>query len=115
MSGGNEQENKGHVPVLVDEIVFWLRPKPHGCYVDCTIGPGGTSSRILQACGKDGRLIAIDQDPDALELARETLKPYISNVSFHCGNFRDLRSILDSAGVGQVDGILFDLGISSSG
>ena len=113
MNGGNGQENKGHVPVLVDEIVFWLRPKPHGCYVDCTIGPGGTSAEILQACGKDGRLIAIDQDPDALELARETLKPYIQNVSFHCGNFRDLRSILDSEGVGQVDGILFDLGISS--
>lgn len=113
MNGGNAQENKGHVPVLVDEIVFWLRPKPHGCYVDCTIGPGGTSAGILQACGKDGRLIAIDQDPDALELARETLKPYIQNVSFHCGNFRDLRSILDSEGVGQVDGILFDLGISS--
>ncbi|MFB3070541.1 MAG: 16S rRNA (cytosine(1402)-N(4))-methyltransferase RsmH [Nitrospirales bacterium] len=113
MNGGNAQENKGHVPVLVDEIVFWLRPKPHGCYVDCTIGPGGTSAEILQACGKDGRLIAIDQDPDALELARETLKPYIQNVSFHCGNFRDLRSILDSEGVGQVDGILFDLGISS--
>jgi 16S rRNA (cytosine1402-N4)-methyltransferase len=113
MNGGNEQENKGHVPVLVDEIVSWLRPKPHGCYVDCTIGPGRTSARILQACGPDGRLIAIDQDPDALELARETLKPYIQNVLFHCGNFRDLRSILDSAGVGQVDGIIFDLGISS--
>ncbi len=113
MNGGNDKENKGHVPVLVDEIVSWLRPTTHGCYVDCTIGPGGTSARILQACGPDGRLIAIDQDPDALELARETLKPYIQNVLLHCGNFRDLRSILDSAGVGQVDGILFDLGISS--
>jgi len=113
MSGGNESENQGHVPVLVDEVVFWLQPKPHGCYVDCTLGPGGTSARILQASGPDGRLIAIDQDPHAIELARDTLKPYIANVSFHCGNFRDLQSILDSAGVSQVDGILFDLGISS--
>ena len=79
-----------------------------------TLSPGGTSARILQASGPDGRLIAIDQDPHAIELARDTLKPYIANVSFHCGNFRDLQSILDSAGVSQVDGILFDLGISSA-
>lgn len=80
--------------------------------MDCTLGPGGLAARILQACD-NVRLIAIDQDPHALALARETLKPYLANVSFHCGNFRDLRSILDSEGVGQVDGILFDLGLSS--
>jgi len=102
-----------HIPVLVDEVVLWLQPKPNGCYVDCTLGPGGTASRILQACGNNGRLIAIDQDAHAIELARETLKPYIDNVTFHHGNFRDLGSILDSIGVSQVDGILFDLGISS--
>ena len=113
MSGGGELKTHGHVPVLVDEVVFWLQPKPNGCYVDCTLGPGGTSAKILQASGNTGRLIAIDQDSRAIELARETLKPYVENVTFHCGNFRDIGSILDSAGVQQVNGILFDLGISS--
>ena len=113
MNVEDEQKPHSHIPVLVDEVVFWLQPKPNGCYVDCTLGPGGTSARILQACGGNGRLIAIDQDAHAIELAHETLKPYIDNVSFHCGNFRDLGSILDSAGVRRVDGFLFDLGISS--
>jgi 16S rRNA (cytosine1402-N4)-methyltransferase len=113
MSGEDDLEIHGHVPVLGDEIVYWLQPKTHGCYVDCTLGPGGASGRILEACGHEGRLIAIDQDPHAIELARETLKAYVHNVSFCCGNFRDLRSILDSLGINQVDGFLFDLGISS--
>ncbi|MDA0738051.1 MAG: 16S rRNA (cytosine(1402)-N(4))-methyltransferase RsmH [Nitrospirae bacterium] len=113
MSDEGELKTQGHIPVLVDEVIFWLQPKPSGCYVDCTLGLGGTSARILQACGKNGRLIAIDQDSHAIELAHEALKPYIDNVSFHCGNFRDLGAILDSIGVQQVDGFLFDLGISS--
>lgn len=112
MNDENEGESQVHVPVLVDEVVSWLQPKPQGSYVDCTLGPGGTSFQILQA-SQGGRLIAIDQDPHAIELARDTLKPYIANVSFHCGNFQNLQSILDSAGVNQVDGILFDFGISS--
>lgn len=113
MNVGSDLKIHGHIPVLVQEVVFWLRPKPHGCYVDCTLGPGGTAAKILEACGKGGRLVAIDQDPQAIELARKTLEPFIENVSFHCGNFRNLHSILDSAGYDQVDGILFDLGISS--
>jgi len=110
---GFDHGSQGHVPVLCDEIVFWLQPRPNGCYVDCTVGVGGTSARILQSCGKTGQLIAIDCDPHAIELARETLKPYLEQISFHHGNFRDLVRILDSTGVGQVDGFLFDLGISS--
>ena len=102
-----------HSPVLIDEVIFWLQPKPHGCYVDCTLGPGGMAARILEVCAPTGRLIAIDQDPLAIERARETLKPYITSAWFHCGNFQDLASILDAAGCGQVNGILFDLGVSS--
>ena len=104
---------QSHVPVLVDQVVFWLQPKPHGYYVDCTLGPGGMAARILKVCAPTGHLIAIDQDPQAIERARETLKPYIANVWFHCGNFQDLASILDAAGCGEVNGVLFDLGISS--
>lgn len=109
-----DQGTLGHIPVLCDEVIFWLQPQPFGCYVDCTLGLGGTSARILQASAPTGRLIAIDQDPQAIELARETLQPFIENVSFHCGNFRDLPTILDSAGISQADGFLFDLGISSA-
>ncbi|MDT7043335.1 16S rRNA (cytosine(1402)-N(4))-methyltransferase RsmH [Candidatus Nitronereus thalassa] len=114
MSGGGDLEIHGHVPVLGDEIVYWLQPKPHGCYVDCTLGLGGTARRILQACGPEAHLIAIDQDPHAIESAREALRPHFSNVSFCHGNFRDLSSILDTLGISQVDGFLFDLGISSA-
>mgnify|MGYP003308228389 FL=1 len=81
--------------------------------MDCTLGPGGMAARILKLCAPTGRLIAIDRDPEAIERARETLKPYNANVWFHCGNFQDLASILDAAGCGKVDGVLFDLGISS--
>ena len=81
--------------------------------MDCTVGPGGMAARILKVCAPTGRLIAIDQDPQALERARETLNPYIESVSFHCGNFQDLASILDTVGCGEVNGVLFDLGISS--
>ncbi len=114
MTGGGELKNLGHIPVLADEVVYWLQPKPNKYYVDCTLGLGGTSARILQACGETGRLIAIDQDFHAIEMARETLSPYADNISFHCGNFHDLGSILDSEGIQHVDGILFDLGISSA-
>lgn len=113
MSDGDGPNTQGHIPVLVDEVISWLRPKPNGCYVDCTLGPGGTSSRILQACGGNGRLIAIDQDAHAIELAHETLKPYLDKVSFHQGSFQDIGSILDASQIDQVDGFLFDLGISS--
>ena len=81
--------------------------------MDCTLGPGGMAARILKLCAPTGRLIAIDRDPEAIERARETLKPYNASVWFHCGNFQDLASILDAAGCGKVDGVLFDLGISS--
>ena len=104
---------QSHIPVLVDQVIFWLQPKPHGYYVDCTLGPGGMAARILKFCAPTGHLIAIDQDPQAIERARENLKPYIANVWFHCGNFQDLASILDAAGCGEVNGVLFDLGISS--
>ena len=94
-------------------MIFWLQPKPHGYYVDCTLGPGGMAARILKVCAPTGRLIAIDRDPQAIERAKEALRPYIASVWFHCGNFQDLASILDTAGCSQVDGVLFDLGISS--
>lgn len=113
MNCGENVDVHSHIPVLADEVVFWLQPKPHGCYVDCTLGLGGTAARILEASSPSGKLIAIDRDRHAIERARESLKPYIRNVEFHCGNFRDLQSILDAAGCEQVDGILFDLGVSS--
>ena len=81
--------------------------------MDCTLGPGGMAAKVLKVCAPTGRLIAIDQDPQAIQRARETLKPYMASVWFHCGNFQDLGSILDTAGCGQVDGVFFDLGISS--
>lgn len=102
-----------HVPVLLQEIIFWLRPNSQGCYVDCTLGPGGAALRILELSQPGGRLIGIDQDPTAISLARRTLGLFLPRVQLVCRNFVDLKSILASAGSGKADGILFDLGISS--
>lgn len=102
-----------HVPVLLQELMFWLRPNSRGCYVDCTLGPGGTAFRILELSEPGGVLVGIDQDPEAISLARRTLGPFLPRTHLFCRNFMDLKSILASAGVGKADGILFDLGLSS--
>jgi len=102
-----------HIPVMLTEVVHWLQPQAGGIYVDCTLGPAGTASSILEACAPDGRLIGIDQDPQAIELARKQLQDVASRVRLYCDNFSHVKSILVSAGLSQVDGLLFDLGVSS--
>ncbi len=102
----------GHIPVLLDECIKYLNIKPDGIYVDGTLGMGGHSEAILQRL-TTGRLISIDRDITAIERAGERLAPYADRLTIVHGNFRDLGAILDEQGVRLVDGMLFDLGVSS--
>ena len=101
-----------HVSVLLEECIQGLAIKPDGIYVDGTLGGAGHSSRIA-ALLTTGRLVGIDRDPVALKAAGERLAPYKDRVSLVHSNFCELDSALDSLGIGAVDGILLDLGVSS--
>lgn len=102
----------GHIPVLLEECIKYLNIKPDGIYVDGTLGMGGHSEAILQRL-TTGRLISIDRDTYAIERATERLAPYADRLTIVHGNFRALPEILDEQGVDLVDGMLFDLGVSS--
>lgn len=101
-----------HVSVLLEECIQGLAIKPEGIYVDGTLGGAGHSSRIA-ALLTTGRLVGIDRDPVALKAAGERLAPYKDRVSLVHANFCELDSALDRLGIGGVDGILLDLGVSS--
>ncbi|WP_339256432.1 16S rRNA (cytosine(1402)-N(4))-methyltransferase RsmH [Paenibacillus sp. FSL R5-0713] len=108
-----------HITVLKEEATEGLNIKQDGIYVDCTLGGGGHSSVIASKLGPGGRLIALDQDDWALDNAREKLAAYGDRVTLVKTNFRDLEQVLKDLdvpmkdGAPQVDGILYDLGVSS--
>lgn len=102
-----------HEPVLYHEIIHALQPKSPGFYVDGTVGAGGHARGILEACAPEGRLLGIDIDPYALELARETLAPYVERVQLVQASYTTLLSILRKCKWDTVQGILLDLGASS--
>ena len=97
-----------HVPVLLNEVIEHLAIDPAGVYVDCTFGGGGHSKAILDKLGKDGKLVAFDQDADA----KRNL-PDDSRVVFVPHNFRHLHRFLRLNGISQANGVLADLGVSS--
>lgn len=102
-----------HEPVLVDEIVFWLQCKPGGVYVDCTLGYAGLATRILHLTAPDGILIGIDRDAAALDASRARLQGVMSRVHLRHGNFSELKTLVAQVGIQHVDGVIFDLGVSS--
>ncbi|MEY4480604.1 MAG: rRNA ((1402)-N(4))-methyltransferase RsmH [Bacillota bacterium] len=102
-----------HVTVLKQEAVDGLDLKPDGIYVDCTLGGAGHSELIASQLSSKGRLIAIDQDDWAHENARQRLAPYMDRVILVKNNFQALGIVLDELGIPKVDGILYDLGVSS--
>lgn len=99
-----------HLPVLLKEVLEILDPKPGGVYVDATVGLGGHSENILKFIGSGGRLIGIDRDGESLKVAEKRLSD--KRVRLRVGNFSDMESLLNSEGIHEVDGILFDLGVS---
>lgn len=101
-----------HISVLLQECIDSLNIRPDGVYVDGTLGMGGHSEEIAKRL-TTGKLIGIDRDETAIRRAGERLKPYGDRVQLVHGNFRDTAEILDDLGVEAVDGMLFDLGVSS--
>jgi 16S rRNA (cytosine1402-N4)-methyltransferase len=102
-----------HTPVLLAETLRYLDPRPAGLYVDGTVGGGGHAERILERLSDAGRLIGIDADPDAIELAARRLERFGDRVILVHDNFRNLKLILSRLNVSVIDGLLLDLGISS--
>lgn len=101
-----------HYSVLLNECIEALNIRPDGVYVDGTLGMGGHSEQIAKRL-TDGRLIAIDRDERAISRAGERLAPYADRITYVHGNFSQLAEILDRQGIDRVDGMLFDLGVSS--
>lgn len=101
-----------HYSVLLDECIEALNIKPDGIYVDGTLGMGGHSLQIAKRL-TTGRLISIDRDERAIARAGQRLADYMDRITLIHGNFRDLHNILGEMGVDKVDGMLFDLGVSS--
>lgn len=104
---------EGHRAVLYQECMQGLQPKPGGRYVDATLGAGGHSLGILEASAPDGQLLAMDVDPQALEIARRTLQPHLERVRVIQASYANLADHLSQVGWDMVDGILIDLGVSS--
>lgn len=100
-----------HVSVLLDEIVAWLNPQPGQTIVDGTLGGGGHTRALAERVGPDGRVIAFDRDPAALEAAERSLAGM--SVTLVESNFCDLPEVLQQLGVARVDGVVLDLGLSS--
>lgn len=102
-----------HTTVLLKETVDGLNIRPDGIYVDCTLGGAGHSEYLVSQLSDEGRLICFDQDLSAIDNAKVRLAPYIDRVTFAHSNFRYLKEQLENLGISKVDGVLYDLGVSS--
>jgi 16S rRNA (cytosine1402-N4)-methyltransferase len=100
-----------HIPVMRDEVVGLLQPMAGGLFVDCTVGLGGHTRALLEAGAS--RLIGLDRDPAALAIARENVTDWKDRVELVHADYRQLGAVLDARGVGEVAGVLADLGVSS--
>ena len=100
-----------HIPVLLEETITSLNIRPDGIYIDGTAGGGGHSEQIAKRL-INGRLLAIDRDPEAVEAATNRLHPFPFAEIVH-GNFSDMTALAAGKGIISVDGILLDIGVSS--
>lgn len=102
-----------HTTVLLKETVDGLSINPDGIYVDCTLGGAGHSEYLVKQLSSKGQLICFDQDTVAIENAKIRLKPYLDRVTFVHSNFRYVKEELNNLNIFKIDGILYDLGVSS--
>ncbi len=102
-----------HKPVMLAEVIEALDPRPGGRYVDCTIGGGGHARAILDRVGPQGRLLGLDQDPEAIRNLEHVLSPTAPNLILRRSNYSGLADIMGELGWDQVDGAIMDLGLSS--
>lgn len=102
-----------HKSVLLHETIDSLQVKPDGIYIDGTLGGGGHAYELCGRLGPEGRLVGIDQDEDAIAAAAKRLAPYQDQVTIVRSNYEQMDEVLDQLGIGKVDGIYLDLGVSS--
>lgn len=102
-----------HVPVMLEEVIDYLKLTPGATIVDATIGTGGHSLEILKRIIPGGRLVGIDRDENSLALCRERLAEFKDSLELVHANFADLDQVVGNLGIEKIDGIVFDLGISS--
>ena len=102
-----------HIPVLLDEAIEGMRARPGGYFVDCTVGLGGHAAAILERIMPSGRLLGIDADPEAIHVSQDGLSNYGEAVTLANDNFVNLEAICKRYHFHPVDGVLFDLGVSS--
>jgi 16S rRNA (cytosine1402-N4)-methyltransferase len=102
-----------HVPVLINQTIEYLNIKPDGIYVDCTLGGGGHSQAIISKLGSKGVLIGIDQDKTAIEAASKRLGQYEARFEAVHSNYKNITRIVTGLGFKEIDGVIFDLGVSS--
>ena len=110
---GAETVEFHHISVMLEETVKGLVTNKEGIYVDCTLGGAGHSHRIAEMLSPEGRIIGIDQDEEAIEAAKERLKDVKCHVDIVHSNFSHLDEILKAEHAPLVDGVVFDLGVSS--
>ena len=115
-----EESKRPHTPVMLQEVLEWLRVRANGIYVDATLGAGGHSAAIANSLTSGmtperptGRLISLDRDAQALELARERLKTFGEKVTLIQAPFSRIAEVVHELGIPGVDGVLADLGVSS--
>jgi 16S rRNA (cytosine1402-N4)-methyltransferase len=106
-------ETPQHIPVMLSQVLHFLSPQPGQRFIDCTVGLGGHSEAILTRTSPDGQLLALDQDPAALELSRQRLDLFGRRATLVHANFEQVGEQSRSHGFVDVDGVLFDLGVSS--
>ena len=114
MASGEWREKRAepHTPVMLEEVLEWLRIRPDGIYVDATVGAGGHSAAIAARLSS-GRLISLDRDAQALQIAQERLKEFASRVTVVRTEFSKIAEAVHGLGIAKVDGVLADLGVSS--
>ncbi|PLV58352.1 16S rRNA (cytosine(1402)-N(4))-methyltransferase RsmH [Thermotoga sp. KOL6] len=101
-----------HIPVMVEEVIEYLKPEDEKIILDCTVGEGGHAKAILELCSRC-KLIGIDVDSEVLRIAEEKLKNFSNRVSLFKASYTDAPFLLKTLGIEKVDGILMDLGVST--
>lgn len=102
-----------HMPVMLDEVISFIKPRKGDIIVDATVGAGGHSSEILKMIGTEGLLIGIDKDSEILKIANDNLSRISRSFKLYHANFVDLSAILNELKISRVNGILLDLGVST--
>jgi 16S rRNA (cytosine1402-N4)-methyltransferase len=107
------EQEVGHLPVMLEEVIMALSPHPGSFQIDATVGGGGHASRILEAATPGGQLLGLDADPRAIARSRARLAAFGERATLRQANFESIGPVAREAGFGAVDGILLDLGVSS--